>query len=298
MKIKLAYVGRGVLNLIMVLAVVVGLRMRVSLRPGNHSAMRPVLESLTRGPLPHHLGPIAGSIVLIALYFAGARWIERRKPSELLGRAGLKEFVAGVALGLVLITTLMLFLWMAGVYHPSGWGTVAPLAGGFLGYLSVAIFEEILFRGFLFRLSASLLGTWGALAFTSVLFGAAHASNRGATVGSSLAIALEAGVLLGASYALTQRLWLPIGLHLGWNFAEGPIFGMSVSGGAIKSSLIAGTLRGSDLVTGGTFGPEASIVAVVIGLAVALPLLRRTVRLGRLEPPAWAPITTVQCGQG
>ena len=106
-------------------------------------------------------------------------------------------------------------------------------------------------------------------------------------MGSSIAIALEAGVLLGAAFALTQRLWLPIGLHLGWNFAEGSIFGMSVSGGKATGSLFAGTLHGRNLFTGGAFGPEASIVAVVICLAAAVVLLWRTVRHGKsLKPQA------------
>jgi membrane protease YdiL (CAAX protease family) len=276
MRTKFAYVGRGVLNLAVVLAVVFG------------------LQALIRGRVSDTLGLIALSSALVVSYVAGVRWIERRQASELLAAAGFTEFAAGLALGLALFTTLMLLLWMFGVYRPSGWGSVAPLAGGLLLALLAAILEEIVFRGFLFRLSAKLLGTWGALALTSALFGAAHSFNPGATVGSSVAIALEAGVLLGAAYALTQRLWLPIGLHLGWNFAEGSIFGMSVSGGKTKASLITGPLRGRDLLTGGAFGPEASIVAVAICLAAALFLLSRTVRLGRLEPPAWAGIASVQ----
>jgi membrane protease YdiL (CAAX protease family) len=276
MRTKLAYVGRGALNLAVVLAVVFG------------------LQALIRGHVSDTLGLIVLSIALVVSYVSGVRWIERRQPVELLAGTGFTEFAAGLALGLSLFTTLMLLLWMLGVYRPSGWGRVAPLAGGLLLALLAAILEEIVFRGFLFRLSAKLLGTWGALALTSALFGAAHSFNRGATVGSSVAIALEAGVLLGAAYALTQRLWLPIGLHLGWNFAEGSIFGMSVSGGTTKGSLITGTLRGRDVITGGTFGPEASIVAVVICLAAALFLLWRTVRLGKLEPTAWEGIAAVQ----
>src|SRR5664279_838537 len=225
MRTKFAYVGRGVLNLAVVLAVVFG------------------LQALIRGRVSDTLGLMVLSSALVVSYVAGVRWIERRQASELLAAAGFKEFAAGLALGLALFTTLMLLLWMFGVYRPSGWRSAAPLAGGLLLALLAAILEEIVFRGFLFRLSAKLLGTWGALALTSALFGAAHSFNPGATVGSSIAIALEAGVLLGAAYALTQRLWLPIGLHLGWNFAEGSIFGMSVSGGKTKGSLIAGTLR-------------------------------------------------------
>jgi len=276
MRTKFAYVGRGVLNLVVVLAVVFG------------------LQPLIRGRVSDALGLIALSSALVVSYVAGVRWIERRQASELIAAAGFTEFAAGLALGLALFTTLMLLLWMFGAYRPSGWGSVAPIAGGLLLALLTAILEEILFRGFLFRLSAKLLGTWGALALTSALFGAAHSFNPGATVGSSVAIALEAGVLLAAAYALTQRLWLPIGLHLGWNFAEASVFGMSVSGGKAKSSLIAGTLRGRDLLTGGASGPEASIAAVAICLAAALFLLLRTARLGRLEPSAWAQVASVQ----
>ena len=137
MKTKLAYVGRGALNLVVVLAVVIGLRV------------------LILGRVPGRMGLIALSIVLVASYLAGVRWIERRQPSELLTRAGFTEFAAGLALGLGLFTAVMLLLWMFGVYHPSGWGSIAPLAVGFLLALAGAIFEEIIFRGFLFRLARS-----------------------------------------------------------------------------------------------------------------------------------------------
>jgi len=273
---KLAYVGRGALSLVAVLAVVFG------------------VQALIRGRVPDTLGLIALSGAVVLSYIAAAYWIERRKPGELLAGAGFAEFAAGLALGIALFSMLMLVLWMFGVYRPSGWGSIAPLAGGLLTSLLAAILEEIVFRGYLFRLSAKLLGMWGALALTSALFGAAHLSNHGATVGSSVAIALEAGVLLGAAYALTQRLWLPIGLHLGWNFAEGSIFGMSVSGHSTKGSLLFGTLRGRDLLTGGQFGPEASIVAVLICLAAAVFLLWRMIRLGRVESPAWSRVVDVQ----
>jgi uncharacterized protein len=260
MKTKLAYVGRGLVNLVVVLVVVIG------------------LQVLIRGHVPDTVGLFAVAVAVFATYVAGVRWIERRQPSELITHAGFAELAGGVALGLGLFTSVMLLLWIFGAYRFLGWGSVAPLAGGLLVALCAAIIEEIIFRGFLFRLSAKLIGMWGALVLTSVLFGAAHAFNKGATLGSSVAIALEAGVLLGAAYALTQRLWLPIGLHLGWNFAEGSVFGMSVSGGTKKTSLIVGTLSGPDALTGGAFGPEASIVAVVVCLAAALFLLWRIVR--------------------
>jgi hypothetical protein len=86
---------------------------------------------------------------------------------------------------------------------------------------------------------------------------------------STIAIALEAGVLLALAYATTNRLWLPIGLHAGWNFAEGTIFGTSVSGHAATPSLLRGALQGPAALTGGSFGPEASVVAILVCLAAS-----------------------------
>jgi hypothetical protein len=136
-------------------------------------------------------------------------------------------------------------------------------------------------------LSAKLVGTWGALIFTSGLFGLAHKANPGATLASSVAIALEAGVLLGAAYAATQRLWLPIGLHIGWNFTEGPLFGMTLSGNKMSEGVLRGSLSGPGMLTGGAFGPEASIVAVLVCLVTAIFFLWRIVKLHRAEPAMW-----------
>jgi len=172
-------------------------------------------------------------------------------------------------------------LWLAGVYRPAGWGPWQPLALALLSALAGAVFEEVIFRGFLFRLIAGLGGNWIALAVTSALFGLAHIRNPGATWASSLAVAIEAGLLLGAAYAASGSLWLPIGIHAGWNFAEGPVFGMEVSGHAGASSGISGQLRGPAILTGGAFGPESSIVAVAVCLVLATFYLRK---MRRVDP--------------
>lgn len=234
---------------------------------------------------------VADAVMLAALcvglYLAGCRWIERRKPTELSIRQAGTEMPAGIFLGLALFSCVMLVLWMGRVYQLEGWGSYRQLGPG----LSLAVLggfvEEILFRGILFRAGSKLTGSWGALLLTSALFGAAHAANRGATLSSSLAIALEAGILLGAAYAATGRLWVPIGLHMGWNFAEGSIFGMTLSGNAMGAGLIRGTLSGRQILTGGEFGPEASIVAVILCFAAAVYFLRRMVKQKLAEAPVW-----------
>ena len=187
----------------------------------------------------------------------------------------------------MLFAIVMCVLLLAGVYRPSGWGMPLLVRGLALSFLA-AIFEEVVFRGFLFRLTAQLAGTWGALLFTSLLFGAAHAFNPNATVLSSLAIALEAGILLGGAFAATGRLWMPIGLHAGWNFAEGSLFSMSVSGDAAEpAGLIHGRLSGPTILTGGSFGPEASVIAVIVCLAASSLFLRRMIRTDAIEKPLW-----------
>jgi membrane protease YdiL (CAAX protease family) len=233
------------------------------------------------------VGPAVLAALCLGVYVAACKWIERRSPAELAVRRAPAELAAGVLLGLALFSSVMAILWIAGVYHPAGWGSNRQLAGGFLLAVLAGILEELLFRGLLFRLSSKILGTWGALVVTSALFGAAHAANPGATVSSSLAIPLEAGILLGAAYAATGRLWLPIGLHLGWNFTEGSLFGMTLSGNAMGSGLIRGSLNGPQILTGGEFGPEASIVAVFLCLCLAAYFIRRIIKFNRVEPPVW-----------
>ena len=263
-------VGLGCLNLVLLVAMII----------------------LVQPWLRKHTAPLLGAAVLTLLcfvaYVAASKWIERRSPTELAADRALPEGIAGIALGFVLFSAVMGILWATGVYHLEGRGTADQLAKGFVLAALAGVLEEILFRGLLFRLSAKIFGTWGALLLTAALFGAAHATNPGATVSSSLAIALEAGILLGATYAATTRLWLPIGAHIGWNFTEGSLFGMSVSGGTANSGIIRGTLSGSQILTGGQFGPEASIVAVLVCLVAALYFVRRTLKLKLVQAPVWS----------
>lgn len=263
-------VGLAALNLLFVLLVLFG------------------TQALMRG----HINQTAGLAILSALvfcaYLLGYRSIEGRRPPELAGLVSLKEFFAGLALGVALFSAVIAVLWLFRVYHLQGRGTTAGLGAGALTALLAATVEETLIRGFLFRLVQMLGGTWIAVLISSAFFGAAHAFNPGATVTSSVAIALEAGVLLAAAYVLAGRLWFPIGLHAGWNFSEGSLYGLSVSGFTSKQALTHGSLKGPAILTGAAFGPEASIIAVVLCLAVAILLLRRAAKSGRIQSPLWS----------
>jgi membrane protease YdiL (CAAX protease family) len=244
-------------------------------------------QVLIRGHVKDTGASVILSTVIFSAYLAGTRSIEGHQPPELVGKCGVTEFAGGLGLGIAPFSSVMGLLWIVGDYHLAGHGSASGLATGALTALTVGIGEETLVRGFVFRIVEIVAGTWVCVLVSSALFGLGHAFNPGATVISSIAIALEAGVLLSAAYVVTGRLWFPIGLHAGWNFTEGSLFGMSVSGYSTTPGLLAGTLKGPVILTGGAFGPEASIFAVAVCLAVASLLLWRTVQLNRVKAPMW-----------
>ena len=224
--------------------------------------------------------------LLLGVYSLLVRWMEHRRAGEIDPRAGAAQLPIGVGLGLALMAGVYLILWGLGS-AAFGPGTgVEGLGVGLVAALLAAVFEELLLRAVLFRILEQACGTTIALIVSAAVFGLLHAINPGATLFSDAAIAIEAGVMLAMAYALTRNLWLAIGIHAGWNFAEGSLFGAQVSGGAAPHSLIHATLSGPRLLTGGAFGPEASVVAVgVCGLAGAL-LAVMVARRGEWRPRA------------
>ena len=234
------------------------------------------LVLLQLAQIPLHLARVSDAagvlvvcVVALGLYAGWVRLVERRRVDELAPSAALPQGLVGFAIGLALFGTTMALLAALGVYTVRGFGDWSGLAGGLALTLGAAVVEELLFRGFLFRTVRDVGGTWVAVGVSAIVFGGLHAFNPGASPVSTLAIALEAGLLLALSYAATNRLWLPIGLHFAWNFAEGSIFGMAVSGHAVSHALVQGELHGPAVLTGGAFGPEASIVAVLVCLAAS-----------------------------
>jgi membrane protease YdiL (CAAX protease family) len=211
-------------------------------------------------------------IVMIVAYRALIRWTEKRTATELGSNKALTLAANGILVGLGLFCAVYAVLWLAGAVTFTGLNPALGVIPMLAISISSAIGEEIIFRGVVYRILENSFGTIVALIFSGALFGLLHTFNPGATMFSTLAIALEAGILLGAAYTLTRSLWFPIGLHFGWNFTEGGIFGAAVSGGQFKG-LIDAQIAGSDLLTGGKFGPEASLTALVICLGAALVML-------------------------
>ena len=138
-------------------------------------------------------------------------------------------------------------------------------------FLLVGVVEEVIFRGILFRLITDKWNIAVGLTTSSLLFGLAHLGNPGATLWAALAIALASGWLFGMAYAYHQTIWVPIGMHWAWNYLEGGIFGCSVSGTPLDYlPLITPRISGADILSGGAFGPEASIICVAIGIGISI----------------------------
>ena len=124
---------------------------------------------------------------------------------------------------------------------------------------------------------------WAALVISALIFGGLHIFNDNATLWSSIAIAIEAGSLLGAAYAYSKNIWLPIGIHWIWNYTQGNILGFPVSGEDNVTSIITPEISGPQWLTGGSFGAEASAISAVIGLLISLWFIRKTIQQGYCE---------------
>jgi CAAX protease family protein len=225
------------------------------------------------------LPTVLGVLAALALYVLSVRLIERRAPSE-LGLAGLApELAVGAVSAAVLFTAVIVVLLATGTYALTGPTTAAPLLP--LADSAEGAVEELIFRGSIFRLFSRVFGMWGALGLSSGLFGALHVSKPGADLMAVLGIITAGGIPLAALYVLTRRLWASIGYHVGWNFTEAYVFGAQVSGSGVGVSLYqVQPVPGVDtLWSGGAFGPEASVVTVVLGFLLTAALLAVVKRL-------------------
>jgi hypothetical protein len=164
---------------------------------------------------------------------------------------------------------------------------VSRIASAIGNSVESGVAEELCFRLVLFRLLWRVTGVWPALFISAALFGGVHLTNRDGTLVGALGVMVEGGLVSVALYAFTGRIWLSIGEHAGWNFAQGWILGASVSGsggtfagGPLRLQPAAGV---PDYLSGGAFGPEASLAALFLTALIGAVALRAAWRRGRLS---------------
>ncbi len=231
--------------------------------------------------------PVSVGVVfaVLAAYRRLTKVAEQRQDVPELPRAGMwSQLRRGAMVGSGLFVLLMLMILMFGGWEGLSWGSIWGCLGTAGLTASVAITEEVLFRGILFRLMEQRTGTVVALVVSSLIFGFTHIINVNATLWGALSIALTGGLLTTSLYVLTRSLWLPIGLHFAWDFTHAGIFGVAMSGSdAAPHGLLQTTLSGPTVLTGGVFGPEASLIALLICVVPTFVLLRRAARTGRIQ---------------
>lgn len=225
--------------------------------------------------------------VLLVTYKVAIRHLGELPRDDLPLRGSLKNLALGFAGGVALFGMVVGLAALVGVYRIVGCCEQGQIVRDIFETAILAGFaEELLFRGILFRWIEEFAGSWVALIVTAGLFGLVHIENPNATWFSSFAIAVEAGLLLGGAYMLTRSLWAPIGLHAAWNFAQGYIFDIPVSG-VPENGLTQAKLSGPALLSGGQFGLEASVLALVVATAAGIWLVVLAVRRGELMQPWW-----------
>lgn len=223
-------------------------------------------------------------LLAILVYKLTLTYLARRSTPEIARqRAGI-EALLGVLTGTIFIAGSVFIIMALGGYSFQ-WASSASVGSVLMSSigaaLGAAIVEELIFRGLVFQAIDRFGGKPLALAVTSLFFGIAHLGNTGATLWSSFAIALEAGVLLGAAFLWRRNLWFAMGLHFSWNAIE-ELLGIPVSGHS-SAGLFTVEVNGTTLLTGGDFGLEGSIVPVVVSLLISIPMLIGAARYRRVE---------------
>lgn len=198
--------------------------------------------------------------------------IERRRPGVYglpLTRSALSRFGLGyVAWGFLPLTLILLIMRGLGVFY---FGSVAVrgsealswAAAWGLVFLAVALFEEYLFRGYgLYTLSDGI-GFWPAAIVLAVAFGAVHMGNGGENRVGIAGVFLYA-IFAAATLRRTGNLWLAVGAHAGWDWGESFFYGVSDSGYQAPGHLLNPHIQGPNWLSGGTVGPEGSIVTLIV----------------------------------
>ena len=232
------------------------------------------------GPVQMLLGTVGETIAITTAVFLARRYLDKRSIESLglkISTQTIIDILTGI--GITLLQMGSIYLVMSGL----GWVTFEGFAWEIdpiglvikntLIFLAIFILvgwhEELLSRGYHLQTIASGLNlSWGVM-LSSAFFGLLHLGNPNANWISTAGIFL-AGLFFAFAYIRTKQLWLPMGMHLGWNFFEGIVFGFPVSG-LNMYPLTRIQIHGPEIWTGGAFGPEAGLIvvpALVLGVVL------------------------------
>lgn len=245
-----------------------------------HPALERVLSLGTDvSSIVRRIGMLAA---IVLSYWGFVQLYERRVPLELAPRW--KWMVLAACAGAASIGVTILVLFATGHYEVVSTRGIGP-AGGVIGMLWVAaVLEEIAFRGILFRLLEERVGTYAALLGSAIVFGAVHLSNHG-TSGITMLTVTLGGLMWAGVYLLSRNIWVTAANHCFWN-ATIFVVGVPLSGEDVQAQApLESVSHGSALWTGGGFGPEDSLVNVLVSGAICFALWKFARRKGLFRSP-------------
>jgi membrane protease YdiL (CAAX protease family) len=228
------------------------------------------------------LAAIAGAVVILAIYWVAVTFGERRVVPELGLRHGPADLLLGLAVGAAVMALIVGMLWMFGWVVIDA-KPVESVALALRDSIRSGVLEELVLRLVIFRLMWRALGIWPALALAALLFGVLHLANPDSGLFAALCLIAGEGIGIGL-YLITGRIWASIGMHAAWNFTQGWVFGAAVSG---TSEIAGGPLAlhpaagVPDMLSGGDFGPEASLAALIVSLLASAAFLLGAWKFGR-----------------
>ncbi len=216
---------------------------------------------------------VASDITVITSFLLSAyiilRWMDKR-PFGLVGLSftpgWFKELIIGILMGFGLMTIMFLIFWLTGINDVSigelNYDVLKTLLGFLVIFTFAGAFEEILTRGYLLQALSEGSRQWIGIAVFSLAFSLLHLTNPNFSYAGAFNILL-AGILLSVAYFETRSLWLPTGLHIAWNWTQGPLWGMNVSGIEITNTFMVSTPVGPEWLSGGAFGAEGSYLSSI-----------------------------------
>jgi hypothetical protein len=233
------------------------------------------------------LGPVIAATCGLLATGILANWLtmrvfDRRRFSDIGlqgGRAGLRNFALGIVLSAVAAALMLAAPLIAGSGHlvPRAHATFSWSGVVFYFFLLLcgAAGEELMFRGYAFQLLVDKIGPFATVLPVAVIFGLAHVSNPHAS-GLGVINTIIWGILLGYAFLRSHDLWLPIGLHYGWN-AVLPLFGVNLSGLTIDVTRYTYRWDLSPLWSGGGYGPEGGLLTTIFAIALFYAIMRAPV---------------------
>lgn len=226
------------------------------------------------------------SALAVTSYIIFFKNYEKRSVTEFASKGLAKNLILGTLIGFILQSLTILVIYISGGFSIIAINPVSFILIPLTVAFTIAIIEEVLVRGIVFRIIEEKLGTYIALSISAIIFGGLHMANPGSTLLSGLCVTI-AGFLLGTAFVYSRNLWFPIALHFAWNFTQSGIFGAITSGNEKTNSLIVSKIQGSTLITGAEFGPEGSIQATLFCLIATIVLLALSQRENKIIKPYW-----------